>query len=98
MKIKSAVWQGARTVRKKLCQLVLFVQENAWQTGVQGKKASVAWMREFIWQGLHFICGRNLVFQEKKDQGLFFSLAVRFDVYIARIITLPTVRLENSKC
>ena len=38
MKIKSAVWQGARTVRKKLCQLVLFVQENAWQTGVQGKK------------------------------------------------------------
>ena len=45
MKIKSAVWQGARTVRKKLCQLVLFVQENAWQTGVQGKKASVAWMR-----------------------------------------------------
>ena len=40
MKIKSAVWQGARTVRKKLCQLVLFVQENAWQTGVQGKKAS----------------------------------------------------------
>ena len=50
MKIKSAVWQGAHTVRKKLCQLVLFVQENAWQTGVQGKKASVAWMREFIWQ------------------------------------------------
>ena len=45
MKIKSAVWQGARTVRKKLCQLVLFAQENAWQTGVQGKKASVAWMR-----------------------------------------------------
>ena len=41
---------GSATVRKKLCQLVLFVQENAWQTRVQGKKASVAWMREFIWQ------------------------------------------------
>ena len=69
MKIKSAVWQGARTVRKKLCQLVLFVQENAWQTGVQGKKASVAWMREFIWQGLHFICGRNPVSPEQKAPG-----------------------------
>lgn len=69
MKIKSAVWQGARIVRKKLCQLVLFVQENAWQTGVQGKKASVAWMREFIWQGLHFICGRNPVSPEQKAPG-----------------------------
>ena len=69
MKIKSAVWQGARTVRKKLCQLVLFVQENAWQIGVQGKKASVAWMREFIWQGLHFICGRNPVSPEQKAPG-----------------------------
>ena len=66
MKIKSAVWQGARTVRKKLCQLVLFVQENAWQTGVQGKKASVAWMREFIWQEQHCICGRNPAFPEQK--------------------------------
>lgn len=69
MKIKSAVWQGAHTVRKKLCQLVLFVQENAWQTGVQGKKASVAWMREFIWQGLHFTCGGTLYLRNKRFRG-----------------------------
>ena len=69
MKIKSAVWQGAHTVRKKLCQLVLFVQENAWQTGVQGKKASVAWMREFIWQGLHFTCGGTLHLRNKRFRG-----------------------------
>ena len=46
MKIKSAVWQGAHTVRKKLCQLVLFVQENAWQTGGAGKKGSYCGMDE----------------------------------------------------
>lgn len=34
-----------------------------------GKKASVAWMREFIWQGLHFICGRNPVSPEQKAPG-----------------------------
>ena len=84
MKIKSAVWQGARTVRKKLCQLVLFVQENAWQTGVQGKKASVAWMREFIWQGLHFICGRNPVFPEKKVLVQYFFPAAGCDAAFAR--------------
>lgn len=28
--------------------------------------------------------------------GAVFSLAVRFDAYIARIITLPTVRLEKQ--
>ena len=69
MKIKSAVWQGARIVRKKLCQLVLFVQENAWQTGVQGKKASVAWMREFIWQERRFICGGTMHFWNKRLRG-----------------------------
>lgn len=47
MKIKSAVWQGARTVRKKLCQLVLFVQENAWQTG--GREKGFCGMDERIY-------------------------------------------------
>lgn len=36
MKIKSAVWQGARTVRKKLCQLVLFVQSGSRGAGKKG--------------------------------------------------------------
>ena len=81
MKIKSAVWQGARTVRKKLCQLVLFVQENAWQTGVQGKKASVAWMREFIWQERRFICGRNHAFLEQKA-GLRCCFCQNHDIAI----------------
>ena len=86
MKIKSAVWQGARTVRKKLCQLVLFVQENAWQTGVQGKKASVAWMREFIWQEQHCICGRNPAFPEQKVPERYSFPAVRWDVSSVRTI------------
>lgn len=90
MKIKSAVWQGARTVRKKLCQLVLFVQENAWQTGVQGKKASVAWMREFIWQERHFICGRNHAFLEQKAPGQCSFPGADCVAVSARIMILPS--------
>ena len=36
-----------------------------------------------------FICGRNLVFQEKKDQGLFFSLAAACGAVSARTGILP---------
>ena len=62
------------------------------------KKESVAFVGSRIWSGfpeLRFICGKNRVSPGQMDPELFFSLAVRFDVYIARIITLPTVRLEK---
>ena len=36
-----------------------------------------------------FICGRNLVFQVKKDQGLFFSLAAACGAVSARTGILP---------
>ena len=36
-----------------------------------------------------FICGRNLVFPEKKDQGLFFSLAAAYGAVSARTGILP---------
>ena len=40
--------------------------------------------------------GKNPVSAEFTEAEPYFSLAVRFDVYIARIITLPTVRLEKQ--
>lgn len=59
----------------------------------------MAFVGSRIWSGFpepRFICGKNRVSPGQMDPELFFSLAVRFDVYIARIITLPTVRLEKQ--
>ena len=74
---------GSAHCTEEVCQLVLFAQENAWQTGVQGKKASVAWMREFIWQERRFICGRNPVSPEQRLRG-----SVLFRVWAA-LLFLP---------
>ena len=41
-------------------------REKAVRTGMQGKRASAVWMQGFIWQGLHFTCGRNPVSPEQK--------------------------------
>ena len=58
----------------------------------------MAFVGSRIWSGFQSrasYVGRTVYLRDKWIRSCFFALAVRFDVYIARIITLPTVRLEK---
>ena len=55
-----------------------------------GKKGFCAWMREFIWQGLHFTCGRNPVSPEQKVPGQCSFPGADCAAVSARIMILPS--------
>ena len=59
----------------------------------------MAFVGSRIWSGFpepRFICGKNRVSPGQMDPELFFSLAVRFDAYIARIITFSNSEVGKT--